>query len=752
MWFPLVKVVSVASLIAIPYTTSAHPLDAHNSQGFQRRRQIEEPCRKIQKSVTKWMADNKIVPKELDGVFRLLQPPVPAAPILPSLAFACLKSMPLYADVAKKHVDYLAPLVEWQSTIDYLRDPPKGYLSEGVDLTQGLQDIAANLQARRPKYSGMFDFLTDLHTLLSTRVRDGHLSVRSLLLDLFTFEQGAEFVSISEDGLKIPRIYLRDDVKHISHGYTPSPVSIVNGIPVVDFLLKTSIQRSGSHDPDARFNTLFRSVSKDANLVHVEPNDIYMLGLEDSTTVKFQNGTVLRFDNTAYVRANFSTINSGTSLYNTYGQGNGTAPSTFGQLFYNWADKNWTASRNGFPAPFRTTPSESMRTFLLPNETFEDTAILAINSFVEAENPYSLLGSIYFGGHVNNVTRDFITAARASNRTKLILDLQGNGGGATDYITVVYLHLFPPSNPTAPYNWPILHQVRAHPQLQWIGTELEKLQYNNTSLTAPLRQLLQLYTRPNNTKWSSFQEFYGPVTDSKGNTFTNHSLINVTLNQFDPFPFPPISPSPPFAPEDIIIITDGECASACAIFTSILAYIHGVKTVALGGRPLNQPMQAVGQVNGGPMNSFQGFIAPDPNNASTPLPPGVKLPLNGKPPLRIPDSLPTASRNIGGANVAYNLGNMFPYDWEKKEIIGDKEVPLQMRYQAAHCRLFFTWEMARDVTAIWRAVREVAWGNGKCVKGSSTGRDGRIGNKALPYSREVEDKYKLGKGPGSVGR
>ncbi|KAK0671281.1 hypothetical protein QBC41DRAFT_58256 [Cercophora samala] len=752
MRFNCIRGALAASLIAFSSRTSAYPLDVHQAQVPRRWTAGEEPCKEIQETVSKWMVDNDIVPKELDGVFRLLQPPVPAAPIRPSLAFGCLKSIPLHADVAKRHVDYLAPLIEWQSTVDYLRDPPKGYLSEGVDLTQGLKDIAANLQGRKRKYSNMFEFLTDLHSLLSTRVRDGHFSVRSLLLELFTFERSAQFVSISQDGLKLPSIYLRDDIKHTIDGYIPSPVLFINGVPATDFFLRLSLQSSGSHDPDARFNTLFPSVSKDANLNHVENNDIYMLSLEDVTSVKLQNGTALRFDNTAYVRANFSNIDSGTSLYNVYGQGNGTTPSTFAQIAYSWADKNWTAPRHGFPVPFSTTPSESLRTFLLPDSTFEDTAVLALNSFTEAQSPYDPLASLYFAAKVNKATEDFMAAARGSNRTKLILDLQGNGGGATDYITIIYLHLFPPPDPAAPYNWPILHQVRAHPQLQWIGTELEKLQSSNTSLTAPLRHLLNLYMTPKSTRWSSFQEFFGPVVDSKGNTFTNRSLINVTINQFEPFPFPPISPAPPFRSEDMVIVTDGECASACAIFTSILTYIHGVKTIAIGGRPLNQPMQAIGQVKGGPVYGFQAFVSPDPRNASTPLPPGVKLPVNGKPPLRMPVALPTATRDIGGANVGYNLGNMFPYDLERGEIIGDKEVPLQMRYQAAHCKLFFTWEMARDITAIWRAAREIAWGDGKCVRGSSTGRGGRIGNTTLPYSKEVEDRYKLGKGPGSVGR
>lgn len=31
------------------------------------------------------------------------------------------------------------------------------------------------------------------------------------------------------------------------------------------------------------------------------------------------------------------------------------------------------------------------------------------------------------------------------------------------------------------------------------------------------------------------------------------------------------------------------------------------------------------------------------------------------------------------------------------------------------------WEMVRNIIVIWRVVREVVWGDGKCVRGSSMG-------------------------------
>jgi hypothetical protein len=136
-------------------------------------------------------------------------PTTPAVPIRPSLAFACLKSVPLDRDSALQHIDFLRPLFEWQSSVDYLRDPPQGYLSEGMDLTGGLDDIAAKLNRdKKGGYGNEFEFLADLHTMTSVRPRDLHFAAPTLLLDLFDFPITAQFLSISDDGLTLPKIYL----------------------------------------------------------------------------------------------------------------------------------------------------------------------------------------------------------------------------------------------------------------------------------------------------------------------------------------------------------------------------------------------------------------------------------------------------------------------------------------------------------------------------------------------------------------
>ncbi len=49
-----------------------------------------------------------------------------------------------------------------------------------------------------------------------------------------------------------------------------------------------------------------------------------------------------------------------------------------------------------------------------------------------------------------------------------------------------------------------------------------------------------------------------------------------------------------YAPEDIIILTDGLCGSTCSLFMEMMHHEAGVRTVVAGGRPSYGTMQAPG--------------------------------------------------------------------------------------------------------------------------------------------------------------
>jgi hypothetical protein len=54
----------------------------------------------------------------------------------------------------------------------------------------------------------------------------------------------------------------------------------------------------------------------------------------------------------------------------------------------------------------------------------------------------------------------------------------------------------------------------------------------------------------------------------------------------------PANISQPYAAEDIIMLSDSICASACSMFMEMMHHEAGVQTVVAGGLPVNGPMQA----------------------------------------------------------------------------------------------------------------------------------------------------------------
>ncbi|KAK0643776.1 hypothetical protein B0T16DRAFT_459883 [Cercophora newfieldiana] len=698
-------------------TSVGHPLTGQRPTIGQR--DGEEPCKQLGDAVADWLKKNPVVHKNITEIELGILPAIPPVPVKPSLAFNCLKSIPLDRDRALGHVAFLRPFWEWQSTLDYNKNPPRGYLSEGVDLIRGTKEIEAKLRINSTGYANHFEFLVDLQ-LLQHRVRDAHFGSPAMLLDLFTAQFGRKFVSISQDGRTLPEIFLHDDVKHNQDGYEPSPVSKIDGIPALEFLQDVSLRSWGTHDPDARFNTLFPSVSKTTSIYSAAP-ELFTHGISDPTTVVFQNGTTVTFDNVAFVLANLTNISSGADLYRDFGLGDGKALPPIPLRVHKMSQNRYAAnfSQGGFPKPVASTLGGDTAWFHPDTPGLQDTAVLAISSFDQSIDINNLANMESFG-EIYKLLPESIAKAKAAGRTKLLIDLQDNGGGFLHRLLAVISSLFPDISDTI---FPLQSQTRAHPQLTWLQNAPRT---GSGSNTYPLAWIFSVYRQVNGTPFPDTRTWLGPVPTPLGNFTVSAS--------FDPDLFldrvfgPPRNtttntthhPAPPFAPENITILTDGECASSCALLVEVLTRVYKVRTVALGGRPLYKPMQAVGQTKGAPAADFGRFPSIDRSTA----PPGVEVVSRTPPPLRLRGTAATVNRSdMWGASIRFNQGNTAP--------LGDGEdaVPLQFRYEAAHCRVFWTWEMARDIKAVWEKVAGVAWGEGRCVEGSTTGEGGGWGGR-----------------------
>jgi phosphotransferase system IIB component len=170
-----------------------------------------------------------------------------------------------------------------------------------------------------------------------------------------------------------------------------------------------------------------------------------------------------------------------------------------------------------------------------------------------------------------------------------------------------------------------------------------------------------------------------------------------------------ISKVTPFSAENIVLITDGYCASTCTIFSEFLTKQAGVKTIAFGGRSNKNKIQAIGGVKG-TNNYGWGYIQQLAATAIRIAPEEEKANYNAS--VLQADIIQNGiitqrSANTPGVNVRDGLA-----------IDDDSGVALQFIYEEADCRLYYTPEMAVDAQSIWKAAADAQWGkSGKCVSG-----------------------------------
>jgi hypothetical protein len=156
-------------------------------------------------------------------------------------------------------------------------------------------------------------------------------------------------------------------------------------------------------------------------------------------------------------------------------------------------------------------------------------------------------------------------------------------------------------------------------------------------------------------------------------------------------------------------VYDGYCASTCTLFSEFMRLQAGVKSIAFGGRPNTDTIQAIGGVKGAnnyPYNYIMtlasvplGEATPDQKANWTSLTAYTELPTN-----RSTDNSLNVRDNILRPNL-------------------EDGIPAQFVYEAADCRLFYEPSMISDAQAIWKKAADVAWGGKSCIAGEISGNE-----------------------------
>ena len=216
---------------------------------------------------------------------------------------------------------------------------------------------------------------------------------------------------------------------------------------------------------------------------------------------------------------------------------------------------------------------------------------------------------------------------------------------------------------------------------------------------------------PDGTNLTTVDAILDPVT-LRGDRFTAYQFtpLNETSAAFNVSGTGSRADLPPavFAPENVVLLTDGTCGSTCTLFSYLMIQQLGIKATVIGGRPRAGPMQSIAGVEGAQIFFLQDIAAAA--SAALTLQPEANV--TGSE-LALLDEGYALTRAASPANPgAVNGKNAF--------MRADATTPLQFLYQPANCRFFYTADMLYSPLAVWKRAVDATWTDPArfCVAGS----------------------------------
>lgn len=595
-------------------------------------------------------------------------------------------------------------------------------------------------------YYTQFDFDQDLNSLVS-KANDGHLQIGLCSQEIFRFQHNEPLVSFSDDGIEIPHLYTYRHALLKYRGRTGaiSPVVEINGIEANYYLQSRTAARTGYQDPDARYNAMFPSAAPHSWSVGSWTTRSGLWPGTAGHTLTFKNGTRLEIHTTASWPMTNGAMNfsSGEEIFNAACVPNSDSKYVFGSypgMFL--ASPGYDLAPGGmdaYPKPTMSDPSGLVRGFYFDDTFLGDVCVLRVSGFHSGER-----GSQTF----SNVIRQFLKQAAADGKTKLLLDFSGNEGGDVVPGFNLFKNLFPgqPIHSATRFRSTELVNVlgRIFSMASSNGDDVEV----KTILDPPVVFNQVVGPEQEKNAFTSWENLFGPDELIKDDKMSNaYAVVNLDAASTDRDPISgygaiPLEPSEPlFKPDNMLVVTDGRCASTCAIVVGLLQ-AQGVRTVAFGGRPRRRPMQAVGGVKGGQRWSLRTIsrhiqtarklvererdraVAADSESRRTKVEwLGRRLDALAPPSLapvaRAQDEDPLewefALRFDTYGQSAVNFRNAYSP--------GNETIPLQFIYEAADCRLFFTLQNIFEPASRWVAAARAMFDNDetspRCVHSST---------------------------------
>ncbi|KAH7392849.1 hypothetical protein BKA66DRAFT_438985 [Pyrenochaeta sp. MPI-SDFR-AT-0127] len=678
------------------------------------------------------------------------------------LAFECLQSIPVDVEGDIKEIQELKEYLEYQSTLAYLKTGVEGQI-EPLDIMGSLDKMVAAIKDGTT-FTSDYEVQFAIRALLD-RAGDFHLQFQTDLTTVFQFVRVVGgIVSLSEDGLSLPKIYLqREIVQDDSLGFTPSPIISINGKNASEYLEDYS---SGTmyHDADARYNTIFPNPTLQA--LGIDEGGLFLTHYVydgANTTLAFANGTIETIENFAIIEPeyDFSTVHDGASFFQAFCQGPHKPPQPAGGLRVRATNpptptpaptSKPSSSLPGYPKPIFIQESGRFSGYYFNESNYGDVAVLAVPSFDPTAIDTNLIPRVAGFVQTQQQVRSFFANSVKQGKKKLVIDLRGNGGGTIDMGFELFRQIFPTMEPYGATRY------RAHEAFHYYSAIVADLAIEGTNIDGIMTSdwkdgdygisspfLWSNILDEKRQLYKNYSDYFGPYT-LHDDTFTGvrrynfsdniggHTL-DVSLTGYNEQP----TPSQPFQAENIIILQDGYCGSTCAIFSELMREQGKVQTIVFGGRPLNAPSQGVGGSKGAQilnLDDLKQFAVRTIKTAEVLDGEWIAAKLNDTTAVgRIYQATQIYKRtaHIPGTYLVGGINSLNNY----RE--GDStETPLEFIYDAADCRLFYTKETFLNPLSLWKQAADAKWGKGECVPGSMGHKTaiGVVNNQPFPGQRK----------------
>jgi hypothetical protein len=116
-----------------------------------------------------------------------------------------MTAVPFNPAPALRFIEYYNTTLQFQSSLDYLKNPPAGYQQPAIDVMGVLGRIKANVTAG--VYQNQYEFELDIQKLIYA-CHDEHLDLRAGILAAFSFGSPYAITSVSIDGKEPPKVYI----------------------------------------------------------------------------------------------------------------------------------------------------------------------------------------------------------------------------------------------------------------------------------------------------------------------------------------------------------------------------------------------------------------------------------------------------------------------------------------------------------------------------------------------------------------